>query len=90
MSEVNSKETTKFRERRVFLFEQIIIFSEETEKKKNSLSSPNYIFKNSLMVSLDLLSAMFHFNLNFDYIHIFHHFSHIICYNEYSGGHVFG
>jgi triple functional domain protein/kalirin len=40
----------KFRERRVFLFEQIIIFSEETEKKKNNLSNPGYIYKNSLMV----------------------------------------
>ena len=42
---------TKFRERRVFLFEQIIITSEEIEKKKNSMSSSGYIFKNSLKVS---------------------------------------
>jgi len=41
----------KFKERRVFLFEQIIIFSEETEKKKNNLSNPGYIYKNSLMVN---------------------------------------
>jgi triple functional domain protein len=41
----------KLRERRVFLFEQIIIFSEETEKKKNNLSNPGYIYKNSLKVN---------------------------------------
>jgi len=41
----------KFKERRVFLFEQIIIFSEEIEKK-NNLSNPGYIYKNSLMVRL--------------------------------------
>ncbi|KAK2148868.1 hypothetical protein LSH36_478g02010 [Paralvinella palmiformis] len=40
----------KFKERRVFLFEQIIIFSEEIEKK-NNLSNPGYIYKNSLMVN---------------------------------------
>lgn len=38
------------RERRVFLFEQIIIFSEEMEKKKSNLSSPGYIYKNSIQV----------------------------------------
>ena len=40
----------KFRERRVFLFDQIVIFSEEVEKKKNNLSNPGYIFKNNIMV----------------------------------------
>ena len=42
----------KFKERRVFLFDQIIIFSEEIEKKKNNLSNPGYIYKNSLMVGI--------------------------------------
>lgn len=37
-----------FAERRVFLFEQIIIISEEIERKKNSLTPPGYIFKNSI------------------------------------------
>jgi len=39
------------RERRVFLFEQIIIFSEEAEKRKNNLSSPGYVYKHSIKVS---------------------------------------
>ncbi|KAL5006006.1 hypothetical protein ScPMuIL_017164 [Solemya velum] len=41
----------KFKERRVFLFEQIIIFSEMTEKKKGNLSNANYVFKNSVKVN---------------------------------------
>ena len=46
------KDGAKFRERRVFLFEQIIIISEELERKKNALTQPGYIYKNSLLVSL--------------------------------------
>lgn len=41
----------KFKERRVFLFEQIILFSEMTEKKRGSIVSAHYVFKNSLKVS---------------------------------------
>ena len=41
-------------ERRVFLFEQIIIFSKETEKRKNNLSQPGYIFRSSLKVNIVL------------------------------------
>lgn len=44
-------ERQTFRERRVFLFEQEIIFSEEMDKKKNNLSHPGYIYKNSMKVS---------------------------------------
>ena len=41
----------KFHERRVFLFEQLIIFSEEIKvEKKNNLTQPGYIFKNSVKV----------------------------------------
>ena len=42
----------KFRERKVFLFDQIVIISEEVDKKKNDLcsTSSSYIFKNNLMV----------------------------------------
>jgi len=40
------------KERRVFLFEQIIIFSEEADKRRNNLSSPGYIYKHSIKVSL--------------------------------------
>ena len=53
MMELSSKvkpEQAKFRERRVFLFEQIVIVSEEIEKRRNNLSNPGYIFKNSLKV----------------------------------------
>ncbi|XP_072308849.1 rho guanine nucleotide exchange factor 25 isoform X2 [Eucyclogobius newberryi] len=38
------------RERRVFLFEQLVIFSEPIDKKKG-LSLPGYTFKNSIKVS---------------------------------------
>ncbi|XP_063808401.1 rho guanine nucleotide exchange factor 25 isoform X2 [Pseudophryne corroboree] len=38
------------KERRVFLFEQIIIFSEPIDKKKG-FSLPGYIFKNSIKIS---------------------------------------
>ena len=40
----------KFKERRVFLFEQIILLSEMTEKKRGSIVSTYYLFKNSLKV----------------------------------------
>ena len=40
---------TKMEERRVFLFEQIIIFSIQ-EKRKNNLSQPGYIFRRSVKV----------------------------------------
>ncbi|KAL3855028.1 hypothetical protein ACJMK2_014258 [Sinanodonta woodiana] len=52
VAEISSKLTQpKFKERRVFLFEQIIIFSEMIEKKKGSMSNANYIFKNSIKVN---------------------------------------
>ncbi|XP_076827422.1 LOW QUALITY PROTEIN: triple functional domain protein [Brachyhypopomus gauderio] len=38
------------KERRVFLFEQIVIFSEPLDKKKG-FSTPGYLFKNSIKVS---------------------------------------
>uniref|UniRef100_A0A3B3QET7 Trio Rho guanine nucleotide exchange factor n=1 Tax=Paramormyrops kingsleyae TaxID=1676925 RepID=A0A3B3QET7_9TELE len=40
----------RMRERRVFLFEQIIIFSEPLDKKKG-YTIPGYLFKNSIKVS---------------------------------------
>lgn len=40
----------KFKERRVFLFEQIILLSEMTEKKRGNIVSAYYLFKNSLKV----------------------------------------
>ncbi|XP_071823329.1 triple functional domain protein-like isoform X3 [Apostichopus japonicus] len=40
----------KWKERRIFLFEQIIILSEPLEKKKG-FSNPGYIFKNSMKVN---------------------------------------
>lgn len=40
---------TRMKERRVFLFEQIVIFSEPLDKKKG-YSQPGYLFKNSVKV----------------------------------------
>lgn len=39
------------KERRVFLFEQIVIFSEPLDKKKG-FSTPGFLFKNSIKVGL--------------------------------------
>lgn len=50
MSEASSGGQQKFKERRVFLFEQIIIFSEMIERKKGNFSNATYIYKNSLKV----------------------------------------
>lgn len=50
VSSGNTNTEGKFRERRVFLFEQIVIIS-ESEKRKNEHSNPSYVFKNSLKVS---------------------------------------
>ncbi|KAM9782627.1 LOW QUALITY PROTEIN: triple functional domain protein [Neosynchiropus ocellatus] len=41
---------SRMKERRVFLFEQIVIFSEPLDKKKG-FSTPGYLFKNSIKVS---------------------------------------
>ncbi len=40
---------SRMKERRVFLFEQIVIFSEPLDKKKG-FSMPGYLFKNSIKV----------------------------------------
>lgn len=40
---------SRMKERRVFLFEQIVIFSEPLDKKKG-FSTPGYLFKNSIKV----------------------------------------
>lgn len=47
-------------ERRVFLFEQIIIFSEEIMPKKmlSNLTNPGYIFKTSLKVSENVICSI--------------------------------
>ncbi|KAM4633832.1 triple functional domain protein [Polymixia lowei] len=41
---------SRMKERRVFLFEQIVIFSEPLDKKKG-YTTPGYLFKNSIKVS---------------------------------------
>uniref|UniRef100_A0A3B5BJV3 non-specific serine/threonine protein kinase n=1 Tax=Stegastes partitus TaxID=144197 RepID=A0A3B5BJV3_9TELE len=41
---------SRMKERRIFLFEQIVIFSEPLDKKKG-FSTPGYLFKNSIKVS---------------------------------------
>lgn len=41
---------SRMKERRIFLFEQIVIFSEPLDKKKG-FSTPGYLFKNSIKVT---------------------------------------
>ena len=43
----------RFRECRVFIFEQIIIISEPLEKPKDEFSSATYLFKRALKASID-------------------------------------
>ena len=40
----------RMRERRVFLFEQVVIFSEPLDKKRG-FSMPGFLYKNSIKVS---------------------------------------
>lgn len=41
----------KFKERRVFMFEQMILFSEMTEKKRGNHTNAHYLYKNCLKVN---------------------------------------
>ncbi|XP_008411879.1 rho guanine nucleotide exchange factor 25 isoform X2 [Poecilia reticulata] len=50
VAEQDSGFLSRAKERRVFLFEQLVIFSEPIDKKKD-FSIPGYIFKNSIKVS---------------------------------------
>lgn len=51
VAEVEKNKTDyKFKERHVFQFDQITIFSEKIERKKGNFSNANYIYKNSLKV----------------------------------------
>ncbi|XP_048873886.1 rho guanine nucleotide exchange factor 25 isoform X1 [Brienomyrus brachyistius] len=50
VTEQDSGFLSRAKERRVFLFEQIVIFSEPIDRKKG-FSLPGYIFKNSIKVS---------------------------------------
>ncbi|XP_072306037.1 rho guanine nucleotide exchange factor 25 isoform X1 [Eucyclogobius newberryi] len=50
VTEQDSSFLSRAKERRVFLFEQLVIFSEPIDKKKG-FSIPGYIFKNSVKVS---------------------------------------
>ncbi|KAI4898076.1 hypothetical protein NFI96_018077 [Prochilodus magdalenae] len=50
VSDQDSSLLSRMKERRVFLFEQIVIFSEPLDKKKG-FSMPGYLFKNSIKVS---------------------------------------
>ena len=52
----NSMSAVKLKERQVFLFEQIIIFSEAVGQK-TQFSNPNYIYKNHLQVNKMTLDA---------------------------------
>ncbi|XP_035386509.1 triple functional domain protein isoform X5 [Electrophorus electricus] len=50
VSDQDSGLLARAKDRRVFLFEQIVIFSEPLDKKKG-FSTPGYLFKNSIKVS---------------------------------------
>ncbi|KAF7707997.1 triple functional domain protein-like isoform X2 [Silurus meridionalis] len=50
VSDQDSSLLSRAKERRVFLFEQIIIFSEPLDRKKG-FSTPGFLFKNSIKVS---------------------------------------
>ena len=50
-------EKVQFQSRRTFLFEQIIIFSEQPDKKKNPLLRPSYLYRNSVRVSFESMYA---------------------------------
>uniref|UniRef100_A0AAY4EL81 DH domain-containing protein n=1 Tax=Denticeps clupeoides TaxID=299321 RepID=A0AAY4EL81_9TELE len=50
ISEQDSSFLSRAKERRVFLFEQLVIFSEPIDRKKG-FSLPGYIFKNSIKMS---------------------------------------
>uniref|UniRef100_A0AAR2K2S8 non-specific serine/threonine protein kinase n=1 Tax=Pygocentrus nattereri TaxID=42514 RepID=A0AAR2K2S8_PYGNA len=50
VSDQDSSLLSRMKERRVFLFEQIVIFSEPLDRKKG-FSMPGYLFKNSIKVS---------------------------------------
>lgn len=52
MVAVADEGTQKYKERRVFMFEQIVIFADQLEKK--GFSNPGYIFKYSIKVRWDL------------------------------------
>lgn len=63
VSEQESGLLSRAKERRVFLFEQLVIFSEPIDKKKG-FSLPGYTFKNSIKVrvtlyNISLYSAFF-------------------------------
>lgn len=53
VSEQESSLLSRAKERRVFLFEQLVIFSEPIDKKKD-FSLPGYTFKNSIKVRVTL------------------------------------
>lgn len=50
VTEQDSSFLSRAKERRVFLFEQLVIFSEPIDRKKG-FSLPGYVFKNSIKVS---------------------------------------
>lgn len=53
VTEQDSSFLSRAKERRIFLFEQLVIFSEPIDRKKG-FSLPGYIFKNSIKVGVSL------------------------------------
>ena len=59
IAELNpNKADLKFKLRRIFVFEQIIILS-EVKESNNALSPPHYIFKHAIKVCLSALQIPF-------------------------------
>lgn len=50
VSDPEGRQLGRMKERRVFLFEQLVIFSEPLEKKKG-FSLPGFLYKNSIKVT---------------------------------------
>lgn len=58
VTEQDSSFLSRAKERRIFLFEQLVIFSEPIDRKKG-FSLPGYTFKNSIKVSVPCLNKRF-------------------------------
>lgn len=87
VSDQDSSLLSRARERRVFLFEQIVIFSEPLDKKKG-FSTPGYLFKNSIKVIILLfylligVNTVNKYNVKFKMFHFSVRFKTEICSPE--------
>lgn len=70
---------SRMKERRVFLFEQIVIFSEPIDKKKG-FTSPGYLFKNNIKVSAAQLNHLQLLDVSMMQIALWHLVEHSNCF----------